>query len=67
MSDPRLYLTGYITALKDLRKLLGESDVPAMVVLCGALDNKLAELRREMRALEGRQLRRVLRERWSKA
>jgi hypothetical protein len=59
----RLYLTGYITALKDLRQLLGESDVPAMVALCGELDNKLAQLWQEMRALEGRRVKHVLRER----
>jgi hypothetical protein len=54
MSDQRLYLTGYIQALKDLRELLGESDKPPIIALCGALDNKLAQLRKEQSTLARR-------------
>ncbi|MGA8594467.1 MAG: hypothetical protein WB676_06955 [Bryobacteraceae bacterium] len=46
-----LYLDGYIAALKDLRELLAESDKPPISALCVALDDKLAKLRRDRRAL----------------
>jgi hypothetical protein len=46
-----LYLDGYIAALKDLRELLAESDKPPICALCTALDDKLARLRKERRAL----------------
>jgi hypothetical protein len=46
-----LYLDGYIAALKDLRELLAESDKAPIRALCGAVDNKLARLRKERRAL----------------
>ena len=48
-----LYLDGYIAALKDLRELLAESDTPPIRALCGALDDKLARMRRERRRLVG--------------
>ena len=46
-----LYLDGYIAALKDLRELLAESNKSPIRALCGALDDKLARLRKERRAL----------------
>ena len=52
--DQRLYLAGYIAALRDLRTLLAESDKPPIVALCAALDDKLAALRREQRAVSRR-------------
>lgn len=46
------YLAGYDAALRELRLLLSESRKPPIVVLCGVLDDKIAKMRREKRALD---------------